>query len=91
MTPMANLLLLKDFKPGQFGVLESDLATLHGMLTRIPGFEHVILNKEGESTVAASVPARTERDRAKLKSIVSDRVPGWQVIEPSIYRVPTIF
>jgi len=87
--PRARLLLLKDHEPG--ASIADDLDALAHDLEELLGSHDVELEAQGNSTVAASVPARNNRERERLKALVNDRLAGWRVIEEQGYRLPTTF
>ncbi len=88
--PQAKLLLMKDFVKGDFGS-EADVEGLRQQLSTLPGFDQVELVPNTPSTVFASVPARNDRERETLKSLVNDKVVGWRVIEEQSYGLPSTF
>jgi hypothetical protein len=88
--PRASLTLLKDFNKGE-PAIEFAVEGLRAKLCALPGFEDVRLTPHGHSTVIASVPARTARDRERLKTLINEKIEGWQAIESQSYSLPKTF
>ncbi|MER8929191.1 hypothetical protein [Mesorhizobium sp. M0767] len=84
--PNTKLLLLQDYKPGRG--ITPDYQELREQLVSLPGFDNVELTPTGRSGVFATVPARNELDRERLKALVNEKVQGWRVIEEQSYDLP---
>lgn len=85
--PFATIRLLKDFHPR--GADSSELSDLRAQLARVPDLSGVKLSPEGNSTVVATLPAANQRQKNRLKTLLSKSIHGWKVIEDSSYRLPT--
>ncbi|MER8640183.1 hypothetical protein [Mesorhizobium sp. M1365] len=77
---------MEDYKPGK--VVGPDYQGLREQLATLPGFDNVELTPAGRSGVFATVPARNELDRERLKELVNEKVQGWRVIEEQSYNLP---
>jgi hypothetical protein len=86
-----RLVLLEDYAhrvPNQAG---PDTESLKKQLSHLPELGEVELAPDSQSTVIATVPMNSPRDREKVKALINEKVDGWQVIEESSYGLPKTF
>jgi hypothetical protein len=87
--PRTNLLLVNDYKPA--GKQPLDIDELRRKLSSLLGLDDVTLTPYTPSTVTASVPARNQRERDRLKALVNEKLDGWHVLEEQTYGLPKTF
>lgn len=88
-SPKVKLLFLKDFRPPATG--NSLVEDLQLQLEKLPEFKQTKLEAKGNSMVLAFVPALNNRQVERLKSIASDKLKGWRLIDEQSYKLPTTF
>ncbi|MGO7265023.1 hypothetical protein [Rhizobium leguminosarum] len=88
ITPTTKLLLLDEHQQSR---PQNDYTELRRQLSSLPGFESVELTPNGRSTVFATVPAKNQRERERLKTLVNEKIKGWRVIEEQSYSLPSAF
>lgn len=87
--PLASFRLLKDFHPGE--ELSPQLSDLRAQLAAVPDLSGVTLSPEGTSTVVATLPATNQRQKNKLRSLLTQSLRGWKVIDDASYQLPATF
>ena len=86
--PNAKMLVVEDYKRG---VTKPDVDGLREKLIGLPEFADAELTPRGRSSVYVSVPARNQREREQLKTLINEKVDGWHVIEEQSYDLPKTF
>lgn len=89
-TPSTKLLLVEDSR-GARSDAQPDYQGLQRQLNDVLGLGSVELTPYGKSTVYATVPARNQRDRERVKALLNEKVHGWKVIEEQSYSLPRTF
>ncbi|MCO5162218.1 MAG: hypothetical protein M9939_13860 [Mesorhizobium sp.] len=86
-----RLVLLEDYARRSPNQASPDTADLKKKLSSLPELGEVELAPDSQSTVIATVPMKSPRDREKVKALINEKVDGWQVIEESTYNLPKTF
>jgi len=92
---MANfrtkLVLLEDSSRRSPHQAQPDTERLRLQLSTLPELSEAELVPNTPSTVIATVPMNSPRDRERVKALINNKVDGWSVIEESSYSVPKTF
>lgn len=86
-----RLVLLEDYARRAPNQTSPDTEDLKKQLASLPELGEVELAPNTQSTVIATVPMNSPRDREKVKALINRKVDGWQVIEESSYNLPKTF
>lgn len=86
-----RLVLLEDYDRRMPNQSTPDTEGLRKQLSSLPELGEVELAPDSQSTVIATVPMSSPRDREKVKALINEKVDGWRVIEESTYNLPKTF